>query len=196
MKANRLLHSMGLLLVAGLILSGCTNSSPTKHGKTASSSEQSSAPVNQSSSTTMNKKQSTTLWNDSKDQKLEQFINDWAPSMHQSYQKYSGQGNIRTKSGMEYPSDFNKTTVNGTNDSIGWAPSGKGPYSYNVVAIYNYDRPGNAATLLSRVTYNEGCLTIRLGPYSPAISVGLVGIGLGANPCPDTVLGAHIARIG
>lgn len=150
MKANRLLRSMGLLLVAGLVLSGCTNSSPTKHGKTASSSEQSSAPVKQSSSSTVNKKQSTTLWNDSKDQKLEQFINDWAPSMHQSYQKYSGQGNIRTKSGMEYPSDFNKTMVNGTNDSIGWAPSGKGPYSYNVVAIYNYDRPGNAAT---HITY-------------------------------------------
>ena len=83
MKANRLLRSMGLLLVAGLVLSGCTNSSPTNHGNTASSSEQSSAPVNQSSPSTVSKKQSTTLWNDSKDQKLEQFINDWAPSMHQ-----------------------------------------------------------------------------------------------------------------
>lgn len=51
---------------------------------------------------------------------------------------------------MEYPSEFDQTTINGTHDSIGWAPSGKGPYAYNVVAIYNYDRPGNAAT---HITY-------------------------------------------
>lgn len=151
MKSRRLLHSLGLVLVAGLLLAGCTNSSPTKHGKTASSSAQSSSStVNSSPTSTTNRKQSSTPWNDSKDQQLEKFINSWAPTMGQQYEKYSGQGNIRTKAGMEYPSQLDKTTVNGTNDSIGWAPSGKGPYAYNVVALYNYNRPGNAAT---HITY-------------------------------------------
>ena len=70
--------------------------------------------------------------------------------MGQSYTKYDGHTDIRTKSGMHYPSDFDQTTVNGTHDSMGWAPSGKGSYDYNVVALYNYDRPGGAA---GHITY-------------------------------------------
>lgn len=142
MKKHRLTHTLAVVLVAGLILSGCTNSSSAKHNEADSSSTSSSATVNNN--------QSSTPWNSSKDQKLAQFMDDWAPTMNQQYEKYSGHGNIGTKSGMEYPSEFGQTTVNGTNDSIGWAPSGKGPYAYNVVAIYNYDRPGNAAT---HITY-------------------------------------------
>lgn len=140
MKTKQLVRVAGVAIIVGLALSGCTNSSPTKHGSSSSST---------SAKTTSNK-QSSTLWNSDKDKKLSQFMDAWAPTMNQSYEKYSGSGNIRTKAGMQYPRDLDKTTVNGTHDSIGWSPSGKGAYAYNVVAIYNYDRPGNAAT---HITY-------------------------------------------
>lgn len=34
---------------------------------------------------------------------------------------------------------------------MGWAPTGKGDYEYNVVAIYNYD--GTEPPLPNRITY-------------------------------------------
>ena len=143
MKKNRLGFTLGLLIICCLMLVGCGKSSPTNHDTGSSSSTQTTS---KKSST----KQSSELWNDSKDQQLSEFINKWAPTMGQSYTKYDGQNDLRTKSGMHYPSDLGQTTVNGSNASIGWAPSGKGSYDYNVVALYNYDRPGNAAT---HITY-------------------------------------------
>ena len=121
-----------------LLLVGCGKSSLTNH------------PTKATDSSSQTAKQSSALWNHQKDQELTTFINQWAPTMGQSYTKYDGHHDIKTKSGMRYPKDFGMTTVNGTHDSIGWAPSGKGRYDYNVVALYNYDLPGNAAT---HITY-------------------------------------------
>lgn len=146
------LYLIGSVAVMSLILAGCGESSPTNHSTQTQSSSSTTQSMSQSSQSDnhSDSKQSSELWNDSKDQQLSEFINKWAPTMGQSYTKYDGQNDLRTKSGMHYPSDLGQTTVNGSNASIGWAPSGKGSYDYNVVALYNYDRPGNAAT---HITY-------------------------------------------
>lgn len=124
---------LGLLVICCLLLVGCGKSSSTHHS--TQSSEKTSTTKKVSS------KKSSQLWNKSKDQQLDDFINKWAPTMGQSYTKYDGQNDLKTKTGMHYPSDLKDTTVNGSNASIGWAPSGKGKYDYNVVALYNYNRP-------------------------------------------------------
>lgn len=141
---HKSLYLLGSVAMLSLMLAGCGKSSPTNHS-TQTQSNSTTQTTGQNSS-----KQSSQLWNKSKDQQLSDFINQWAPTMGQSYTKYDGKTDIRTKAGMHYPSEFDKTTVNGTNDSIGWAPSGKGSYDYNVVAIYNDNLAGNAAT---HITY-------------------------------------------
>ncbi|WP_251547678.1 Lreu_0056 family protein [Limosilactobacillus caecicola] len=146
MKLNRL-SVLGVLAAGAILLSGCGQSSATNH-----STQSSSATSGQSTtkSATSTNKKSSQLWNSTKDQELTDFMNKWAPTMGQSYTKYDGKNDLTTKAGMKYPSDLSQTTVNGSNSSIGWAPTGKGSYDYNVVALYNYDRPGNAAT---HITY-------------------------------------------
>lgn len=141
---HKSLYIIGSVAMLSLMLVGCGKSSPTNHS-TQSQSNSTTQTTGKNSS-----KQSSQLWDKSKDQQLSDFINQWAPTMGQSYTKYDGHTDIRTKSGMHYPSDFDQTTVNGTHDSMGWAPSGKGSYDYNVVALYNYDRPGGAA---GHITY-------------------------------------------
>lgn len=141
---HKSLYIIGSVAMLSLMLAGCGKSSPTNHS-TQSQSNSTTQTTGKNSS-----KQSSQLWDKSKDQQLSDFINQWAPTMGQSYTKYDGHTDIRTKSGMHYPSDFDQTTVNGTHDSMGWAPSGKGSYDYNVVALYNYDRPGGAA---GHITY-------------------------------------------
>lgn len=143
---KKMLVTIGALASVSLLLVGCGQSSPTNHSNKAAVSSSKTVKKSSNSSST---KQSA-LWNKKKDQELTSFINQWAPTMGQSYTKYDGNHDIRTKSGMYYPKDLSDTMVNGTHASIGWAPSGKGSYDYNVVALYNYDRPGNAAT---HITY-------------------------------------------
>lgn len=135
---HKSLYLLGSVAVLSIILAGCSQSSPTNHSTQSSSSTQTTSQ--QSSG-----KQSSQLWNSSKDQQLADFINQWAPTMGQSYTKYDGHHDLRNKAGEYYPKDLGNDNVNGSKASIGWAPSGKGSYEYNVVAIYNYDRPGNAA---------------------------------------------------
>lgn len=144
MFRKRTLVIISALVGISTLLVGCGKSSPTNHSNQATTS---SSKTVQKGSTQSN---SSTLWNKKKDQELTSFIDQWAPTMGQSYTKYDGNKDLKTKAGMYYPKDLSKTTVNGSNDSIGWAPSGKGSYEYNVVALYNYDRPGNAAT---HITY-------------------------------------------
>ncbi|MBE8117477.1 DUF4767 domain-containing protein, partial [Limosilactobacillus fermentum] len=75
-----------------------------------------------------------------KDDQLESFINQWAPTMSQAYTKYNGKIALKTKLDVKYLKNFAQAKVNGsTSASIGWAPSGKGKCDYNVVAIYNDD---------------------------------------------------------
>lgn len=90
-----------------------------------------------------------TNWDDAKQNKLDNFFDEWAKTMQQSYNKYSGSGQIETAAGEKFPQDFDKVQVNGTKASLAYHPDGKGDADYNVVAIYNYDKGEGA----SHVTY-------------------------------------------
>ncbi|GEO79831.1 hypothetical protein FD29_GL001030 [Companilactobacillus mindensis DSM 14500] len=121
---------MTALLLGTILLAGCSNNASTSASKkttvTAVSHKKKSATV----------KNSKALWNDTKDAKLKQFIEQWAPTMGQSYVGYDGKHALKLSTGVAYPNDLKHVTVNGDNVSIGWNKKGNGNYKYNVVAIY------------------------------------------------------------
>lgn len=136
-----------------------TSQSALTSSSTSSTSQASTASSEQSVSSSSTSS-SASLWNTSKDQALANFVASWAPKMGQSYVKYDGTNSIRSAPGSTYPDDFDKAYFqstpakgagNGTETkiSMGWAPTGQGPYDYNVVAIYNY----NSGKLVGRITY-------------------------------------------
>lgn len=121
---------MTALLLGTILLAGCSNNASTSASKkttvTAVSHTKKSATA----------KNSKALWNDTKDAKLKQFIEQWAPTMDQSYAEYDGKHALKLSTGVTYPNDLKHVTVNGDNASIGWNKKGNGDYQYNVVAIY------------------------------------------------------------
>lgn len=129
MKGRKILLGVATILVAG-VLTACGNQ--TSQGKQSTNQGQTSQ---QSSSQVAHQ----TVWSHQQDQQLTTFINNWAPKMHQSYQKYDGTNQLKTSVGVTYPADLSREQVNGQAGVMGWAPTGKGDYEYNVVAIYNYD---------------------------------------------------------
>lgn len=144
---------------AAILLAGCgQQSSPTNHRNPATESSSSATTNHQVTNdndstgrTGSTTNHSSALWNGTKDRQLEEFINSWAPKMHQSYVKYDGSNELHTSVGCDYPSTLSKE-VTPDGGSIGWAPSGKGPYDYNVVAIYNYDHQVGEGPV-GRITY-------------------------------------------
>ena len=131
-----------VLLMSTLALAGCSSgqsksTKPTSHLKTTSIAKSKSKNKSESSVTT--DKKSTALWDSKKDDQLKSFIDQWAPTMQQSYVKYDGVHSITLPTDITYPDYLPKVTVEGTNSSIGWSKDGKNKYTYNVVAIYNYD---------------------------------------------------------
>lgn len=92
-----------------------------------------------------------TLWNDDKDRQLEEFINNWAPKMHQTYEKFDGVNSLRNSVGAVYPQDLSRTTVNGETADLGGSKDGNGSHDYNVVAIYNYNK--TVPPFPGRITY-------------------------------------------
>lgn len=138
MHNSKMLASVLALAAIALSLSACGNKTAGKQTSGNQTSQQSTH-------------QSSALWNQSKAEQLDQFMKQWAPTMHQSYTRYNGNTDLKTASGSRFPSDFKKSTVNNSNDSIGWNPKGKGTYDYNVVALYNYNRSG--APVGGHITY-------------------------------------------
>lgn len=137
-------------------LAACQNKTrPVVEEKTSVStpaSSSSSASSSVSSQSSSEEKKSTTPWDSNKDQQLEAFINSWAPTMNQSYQKYTGGASLHTIVGTDYPDVFKTMPfeMNGQRISVGYTPTGQGNYDYNVVAIYNYNKRGIAA---GHITY-------------------------------------------
>lgn len=148
---------IGLLAIAamGTTLAACGDQASQNDNSARQSSTQSSQQVNnndsQQASSTSSSHHDDTLWNNNKDEQLESFINKWAPTMHQSYEKYDGQNQLKVSTGVTYPQDLDEEQVEGQPGLMGWAPTGKGDYDYNVVAIYNYD--GTEPPLPNRITY-------------------------------------------
>ncbi|QCQ03726.1 DUF4767 domain-containing protein [Ligilactobacillus animalis] len=149
------------LCSVGMLLTACAQKSePTKKVESSSQVKHSSSSKSSrssASSTTLNKKasesQSSTPWNADKDAQLQSFISSWQGKMGQSYTKYDGQNSLKASTGTTYPDIFsgNGVYMNNSRLSIGYSPTGEGPYDYNVVAIYNHD--GTQPPLPNHITY-------------------------------------------
>jgi hypothetical protein len=144
MKSNKL-TLMVVVAASVMLLAGCGNQSKSSQSSTQKETTTAVSKNKKSSS----EKNSSTLWNDKKDQQLENFISKWAPTMNQTYTKYDGKTPIKTSVGATYPADLSNENVDDGNSTIGWSKTGKGNYDYNVVAIYDY----NSNTTLKRITY-------------------------------------------
>ncbi|MGO2300012.1 DUF4767 domain-containing protein [Paucilactobacillus nenjiangensis] len=133
-----------MLMISLIVLVGCgaqgksSNSNNQKSTNTAATNSSQSSKSS-SSSTSSSDKKASTPWDSNKDQQLSDFINQWAPTMGQTYSKYDGTNSIKTEVGLTYPDSLAKENINGSAGSIGWSPDGSNKYDYNVVAIYNYD---------------------------------------------------------
>lgn len=145
------------LLVA--LLTGCSNQTKSQEDSVdqqtkssqSSSNNQASDKSSEKNSSSSKQKVAATPWNHQRDQKLTTFINQWAPTMGQSYQKYDGSTPLDTSVGLKYPASLGDSLVDNNQVSISWSPDGNGSSDYNVVAIYNYD--GTEPPLPNRITY-------------------------------------------
>lgn len=164
MKAKVLIAA---LAASCLALSGCqqtttssqsAKSSQTRSHQTAKSKSNKQKSTNQATSKTSTSQAQNTkpteekeLWNSSKNQALASFMASWGTTMKQDYQQYDGATSLHTSTGIDYPDYLSQELVDGQSGLIGWAPTGKGSYQYNVVAIYNHD--GDEPPLPNRITY-------------------------------------------
>ena len=89
-------------------------------------------------------------WNDSKEEKLSDFMSDFGDKMDQDYDEYTGDEQLKTRAGEEYPDifkdgkmklvdDSDKDADEGESIDIGWDPELKKKYDYQVVSIFNYN---------------------------------------------------------
>lgn len=150
MKKTRIVT---LLMLSAIFLTGCGNKA-TANGTASHKAKTNTVKVTKKSKVTKKvaaSKKSQALWYEKKDGQLKSFIDQWAPTMKQSYVKYDGKNSLKVSTGMVYPDDLSKVNVEGRNSSIGWNKDGVGNYTYNVVAIYNYD--GTVPPLPNHITY-------------------------------------------
>lgn len=147
MKIKKIL--LTVMLFAGVLSLAACSGQPKS---TASSSHKAiTTAVKSKKKSKASPKKTTSLWNESKDTQLKTFIDRWAPTMKQTYVKYDGKKSLKVSTGMVYPDDLSKTTVEGNQASIGFSKNGDGKYAYDVVAIYNYD--GTVPPLPNHITY-------------------------------------------
>ena len=133
------------LLTSAVLLGGCGNSqvshsthqnNAVKTNKVADQNNQ----KNQSSATTAtttNDQQEQSLWNQSKNQKLASFMQNWGATMNQQYKSY-GPGNNTNFYGIAFPQQFDQTLLKVDNQTVSmkWSNDGTGNADYNVIAIY------------------------------------------------------------
>ncbi|QNQ82875.1 DUF4767 domain-containing protein [Lactobacillus sp. PV012] len=156
--AYKVFITLGILAVlgeGGYIAYQHFNQSSTSQIESSANSTNSSSSVTKTSSGKSSQESTTTsqssgYWNSEKEAKFESFFADWAAGMNQNYTKYTG-GQLRTDSGSEFPKMFDRFDVNDEPVSIGMSENGEGNNDYNVVAMYNYNKPGAPGTL--HITY-------------------------------------------
>ncbi|KRL66880.1 Lreu_0056 family protein [Companilactobacillus versmoldensis] len=118
-----------LLVFSVFVLAGC-DSQKNDHSSTQQTDSQSTKP----------------LWNYKKDNRLESYMNGFAASQNEKFNKYDGKTPIETSTNATYPKDFSKTKISGSKDTIGWDEQGLSKNDYTVVAIYD---SGSANTPLT-----------------------------------------------
>ncbi|MDB8869011.1 DUF4767 domain-containing protein [Pediococcus acidilactici] len=126
------LASIGM---GALLLTACGNSnssSSSVHQNTATDLTKSS----QARSTT-HKATPSALWDPRKAEQLSSFMESFGQTMDQSYTACTP-GHNTTYAGLHYPDDLKqrRTAFDDQKLSAGWAPTGKGHYRVNVVAVY------------------------------------------------------------
>ena len=137
-----------LLGLCTLLLGACgqnttnTTSSNTKTTDNSSNAKKHSTAKSFYSKNSSN--QSSSVWNDTKDDKLASFMVTWGQTMKQSYTQCTPDRNT-TYTGLHYPNDFsdNKTAFSNHKLSAGWSPDGSNKYKVNVVAIYEDTNGGS-----------------------------------------------------
>lgn len=145
---------MATLLLGAIFLAGCSSN----NANNSTSKKATTTAVNHTKSSvkkTLTVESSTKLWDNTKDAKLKKFIDQWAPTMNQSYVKYDGTHPLKLSTGTTYPNNLKNITVNGDHPSIGWNKNGNGNYKYNVVAIYNYNGSASHITYLFAFHNND-----------------------------------------
>ena len=121
--------------MGALLLTACGNSnssSSSVHQNTATDLTKSS----QARSTT-HKATPSALWDQRKAEQLSSFMESFGQTMDQSYTACTP-GHNTTYAGLHYPDDLKqqRTAFDDQKLSAGWAPTGKGHYRVNVVAVY------------------------------------------------------------
>ena len=146
------LTALAVLLVSGgIAVSGCSNQGQSKKDTSGKKTMTTAVSKKKSQKTKTSTEKTSTLWDKDKDTHLESFMDQWGPTMKQEYSKYNGTDSLKTSTDIVYPDDLSKVTVEGSNSSIGWSKDGSNKYTYNVVAIYNYN--GIVPPLPNHITY-------------------------------------------
>lgn len=155
--------SLTLLITALALtsLAGCQNnkknttvSKQTGVGQVKTNKSGSDTDSNENNDSNSNTNSST--WDSEKQEKLDDFFDDWSDTMDQDYDKYEGSGQIKTAAGEEFPKEFDRVTLNGQKVSLAYEPDGKGDSDYNVVAIYNYDKDEGASHITYFFAFHNG----------------------------------------
>lgn len=138
LKQGKKFQLLAVIAMLAFVLTGCGGQNNSASGQ--SSSQKTTANKQQKNSKSNSSDNApTTLWNTTRDKKLKEFIDQWAPTMHQTYTKYDGVHPLKIATGVSYPKNLSKVNVDGSKASIGWSENGHGDHDYNFVAIYNYD---------------------------------------------------------
>lgn len=137
-----------LLGLCTLLLGACgQNTTNTTNSNTKTTDNSSNAKKHSTAKSFYSKNssnQSSSVWNDTKDDKLASFMVTWGQTMKQSYTQCTPDRNT-TYTGLHYPNDFsdNKTAFSNHKLSAGWSPDGSNKYKVNVVAIYEDTNGGS-----------------------------------------------------
>ena len=145
---------IGVLAIAGLsvALAGCGNQNTQSSSNTTKTNSEASSNQNTANNTSSSESHhDSSLWNNQKNEQLASFMQKWGPTMHQSYEQYDGQNELKVSTGITYPDGLSKELVECQSGLIGWEQTCKGDFVYNVVAIYYHD--GTEPPLPNRITY-------------------------------------------
>ena len=115
---------IGVLAVAslGVALAGCGNQNTQSSSNTAKTNSEASSNQNTTNNNTSSSSEShhdSSLWNNQKNEQLASFMQKWGPTMHQSYEQYDGQNELKVSTGITYPDGLSKELVEGQSGLAG-----------------------------------------------------------------------------
>ena len=133
--------------LAQKVASGAQKNDVQSYSKNVVVSDHDESTKDSSTDTKQNSVDSKSLsWNDTKEEKLADFMDDFGNKMDQDYVEYTGDEPLKTIAGEKYPNIFDDEDFeligNNKKINIGWDPELKKDYDYHVVSIFNSDGDG------------------------------------------------------